>query len=365
MVIGAGTACGAEADPLNQLVASFDGERKTLGVPSISVALVEHGRISPVQRGVKSASTGAPVGPETRYQAASMSKTVAALTALSLSMQGRVSLDEDVAHYLKRWQLPALPLGSTKPVTLRRLFGMTAGCNVPGYPGYLVGAPLPDDVQILQGSPPTNTPAVVIAKPPGTLRAYSGGGCQIGQVVLEDATGQSFAALVEQHVLRPLKMEHSAYWQPPAASQVAELAAGHFQNGREIIGEWNVYPESAAAGLWSTPADLAKLIVAMAGAAKGDTSTPFAARGLDELLTNVDGLGYGLGVALAGAARDRIAMKRGNNAGFRGGLVACPFTGQGAVVMTNGNNGEVIVNRVLDALARHYQWPARAPWPES
>jgi len=250
-------------------------------------------------------------------------------------------------------------------VTLRRLFGMTAGCNVPGYPGYLVGAPLPDDVQILQGAPPANTPPVVIEKPPGTVRAYSGGGCQVGQVVLEDASGQSFAALVEQQVLRPLKMEHSAFWQPPAASEIAEIAAGHFQNGQEIIGAWNVYPEYAAAGLWSTPADLAQLVVAMAKAANGDATTPFAARGLDQLLTNVDGLGYGLGVALAGSGRDRIAMKRGNNAGFRGGLVACPFTGQGAVVMTNGNNGEIIVDNVLDALARHYHWPARAPWPES
>ena len=364
MMIGVGAARGAETDALGELVASFDAQRQALGVPSISVALVEKGRVSLVQRGVRSASTGVPVGPATRYQAASMSKTVAAITALALSIEGRVSLEEDVAHYLKRWKLPELPPGSTKPVTLRRLFGMTAGCNVPGFPGYLVGVPLPDDVQVLLGGPPANTPRVIIERPPGTVRAYSGGGCQVGQVALEDATDQSFAALVEQHVLHPLRMEHSAFWQPPVASQVAELASGHFQDGREIRGEWNVYPEYAAAGLWSTPADLAQLIVAMAKAAKDDSTTPFGAAGLRELLTNVDGLGYGLGVALAGAERDRIAMKRGNNAGFRGGLVACPFTGQGAVVMTNGNNGEVIVNSVLDALAGRYQWPARAPWPE-
>jgi CubicO group peptidase (beta-lactamase class C family) len=197
------------------------------------------------------------------------------------------------------------------------------------------------------------------------VRAYSGGGCQVTQLVLEDATGQSLAALVEQHVLRPLKMSHTAFWQPPAAAQIAELAAGHSQNGHEIKGNWNVYPEYAAAGLWSTPADLAQMIVAMASAATGDDTTPLAARGLDELLTNVDGLGYGLGMALAGAGRDRIAMKRGNNAGFRSGMVACPFTGQGAVVMTNGNNGQAVVDDVLDALAGHFRWPARAPWPES
>jgi hypothetical protein len=103
-----------------------------------------------------------------------MSKTIAALTALRLSQDGRVSLDQDVARYLKRWPPPALPSGASKPVTLRRLFGMTAGCNVPGYFGYAAGAALPDHVQILQGASPANSPLVRIVQAPGSARAYSG-----------------------------------------------------------------------------------------------------------------------------------------------------------------------------------------------
>lgn len=86
--------------------------------------------------------------------------------------------------------------------------------------------------------------------------------------------------------------------------------------------------------------------------------------GVEAMLTSVDNLGYGLGVALKGVGRQRIAMKRGNNFGFRAGFVACPASGQGAVVMTNGEGGEPIVDAVLDALAEHYRWPQRAPWPE-
>jgi hypothetical protein len=130
------------------------------------------------------------------------------------------------------------------------------------------------------------------------------------------------------------------------------------------MGHFHVYPELAAAGLWSTPSDLAQLIVAMARAAKGDKATLFGDRGLAEMLTSVDDLGYGLGVALAGSARERVAMKRGNNLGFRGGLAACPRSAQGAVVMTNGDGGEAVVDAVLDALAHRYKWPARAPWSE-
>jgi CubicO group peptidase (beta-lactamase class C family) len=361
---GVARARGAETDALDGIVASFDAMCKSHGVPSISVALVEGGHVALAQRGVRSVASGEAVGPQTRYQAASMSKTIAALTALRLAQDGRVSLDQDVAHYLKRWPLPALPSGASRPVTLRRLFGMTAGCNVPGYFGYAAGAALPDDVQILQGASPANSPLVRIVQAPGSARASSGGGCQIGQVVLEDATGQSFGALVEELVLKPLDMTRSAFWQPPAASDAAMLAVAHDRNGREVAGHFHVYPELAAAGLWSTPSDLAQLIVVMAKAAKGDKTTPFGDRALADMLTSVDDLGYGLGVALAGSARDRVAMKRGNNLGFRGGLVACPRSGQGAVVMTNGDGGEVVVDAVLDTLARRYKWPAGAPWPE-
>jgi CubicO group peptidase (beta-lactamase class C family) len=355
---------GTEADALSKLVASFDGERKDHGVPSISIALVEGGMVSLAQRGVCSVASGEEVGPETRYQAASMSKTIAGLTALRMAASGRVSLDQDVARYLKRWTLPALPSGSAKPVTLRRLFGMTAGCNVPGYFGYAAGVALPDDVQILQGAPPANSPAVRIVQAPGSVRAYSGGGCQIGEVALEDAAGQPFAELVVQLVLDPLGMTHSAFWQPPPAADVSKLAFAHDRGGGEVAGRFHVYPEYAAAGLWSTPSDLAQVIVAMARAAKGERTTLFGERGLGELMTNVDNLGYGLGAALAGDGHDRVVMKRGNNLGFRGGLVACPRSGQGAVVMTNGDGGEPIVDAVLDALASRYRWPARAPWPE-
>ena len=105
-------------------------------------------------------------------------------------------------------------------------------------------------------------------------------------------------------------------------------------------------------------------ILVMIAAHKGDAKTLFGADGLAAMLTSVDDLGYGIGVALKGDGAKVIAMKRGNNLGFRSGLVACPASGQGAVVMTNGNGGEPVVDAVLDALTERYRWPVRAPWPE-
>ena len=362
--LAAGTdAFGAEAKPLDDIVASFDRERERRRVPSISVALVESGSVSLVARGYRDASRIERVRPDTPYQAASISKTVAAMTAIALAASGKVSLDADVATYLKRWKLPPVPANSPKQVTLRRLFGMTAGCNVPGYLGYGAGSQLPTDIQILDGAPPANSLPVRIVTPPGTVRAYSGGGCQIAEVVMEDAVGQSFDELVRRLILRPLAMKRSGFFQPPNKSQQASFALAHDDAGRAIAGGWHVYPEYAAAGLWSTPADLAKIIVAIIATHKGG-KTVFGADGLAAMFSSVDNLGYGIGVALKGEGAQRIAMKRGNNLGFRSGLVACPASGQGAVVMTNGNDGEAVVDAVLDALAQRFSWPARAPWPE-
>ncbi|GLR83984.1 hypothetical protein GCM10007857_06940 [Bradyrhizobium iriomotense] len=355
---------GAESGALSDIVAAFDRERERRNVPSISVALIEEGRVSLCQRGLRSVSRSDAVGPETRYQAASISKTVAAITAIALSARGHVALDADVGTYLKRWRLPQIPAMTSNPVTLRRLFGMTSGCNVPGYLGYPVDALLPNAVQILAGVPPANSPPVRIVTSPGTVEAYSGGGCQVAQVAMEDATGRPFAELVSAYVLRPLAMDRSGFFQPPGHAQRASFALAHDDGGREIAGGWHVYPEYAAAGLWSKPSDLARIVLAMIAAHRGDAQTVFGGSGVTAMLTSVDDLGYGIGVALAGEGNGRIAMKRGNNLGFRSGFVACPGTGQGAVVMTNGNDGEPVVDALLDALAEHYRWPARAPWPE-
>jgi len=361
---GAAASYGAEAKAVDDIVASFDSERQRRGVPSISVALVEDARVILCQRGLRSTSRDAAVDAETPYQAASISKTIGALTALALSNAHRVSLDTDVSAYLKRWRLPPLPAVAPQPVSLRRLFGMTAGCNVPGYAGYPAAAPLPDIVRIVEGEPPANSLPVRIVTPPGTVRAYSGGGCEVAQLAMEDAAGNSFAALAGELVLTPLGMSRSGFFQPPETSQHSMFALAHDGTGKEVKGGWHVYPELAAAGLWSTPSDLARIILAMIASAREDRRTVLGANGIETILTSVDDLGYGFGVALKGEGITRIAMKRGNNLGFRSGLVACPASGQGAVVMTNGNDGEPVVDAVLDALAERYRWPARAPWPE-
>src|SRR5262249_35596976 len=158
--------------------------------PPVGVALVEDGRVMLHQRGLSDASRGDVVGADT----------------LAMANANSLSLDADVAAYLKRRKIPWGGPDSVKPVTLWRLYGMRAGCNVPGYAGYAAASSLPDDIQILDGTPPANSQRMRIVPTPGTVRAYSSGGFQVGQVAMEDAAGKSFPILVAQFVLRPLAM---------------------------------------------------------------------------------------------------------------------------------------------------------------
>jgi CubicO group peptidase (beta-lactamase class C family) len=291
------------------------------------------------------------------FQAASLSQTIAAVVALVLVERGKLALDQDINDHLTIWKLPASPLAQGRPVTLRRLLAMTGGINVPGYLGYRPGSPLPSLVQILDGAPPANSAAVRIVEPPGTKEVYSGGGYEIVQAVIESVTGERFARIARDTVLGPARMTMSGFDQPIASERATNVAAGHTLEGTTMTGGGNVLPELAAAGLWSTPAELARFLIALWDARRRVPGALLAPATIDPMLTPVDGFGYGLGGAVRGSGRDLVFMKRGHNIGFHSYLMLFPDTGQGAVVMTNSETGDRVIEPLLRRLAERNGWP--------
>ena len=214
----------------------------------MSIALIDHGELS-WTRAFGDAST------RTLYQAASMSKLVAAVGALRLVQQGSLDLDRDVNEALVSWHLPMSSLTNGRWVTLRGLLSMTGGIGVPGYLGYDPGAPLPNLLQILDGMPPANSPPVRVDRVPDQAYAYSGGGYEIIQALIEDSTRRPFAEAMQDLLFRPFGMSDSTFVQPPPHGLLGRIATGHLANGSELPGGWRVIPELAAGGLWSTPMD--------------------------------------------------------------------------------------------------------------
>lgn len=325
-------------------------------VPAVSVAVLNGGAIEWARAwGMADVASGRPATVNTLFQAASISKPVAATAALSLVEDGLLDLDADVNGYLTSWQVPDTSAANGEPVTLRRLLTHTAGLTVHGFPGYARSARIPSAVEVLDGR--GNTDPVRIFNPPGALWRYSGGGYTVAQVLLSDVTGTPFDVLLQERVLGPAGMTRSTYTSPLPESRWEEAATGYRSDGSPVEENWHVYPEQAAAGLWTTPSDLLRwgmAILAAYDGAEGGVLSPAMAR---QMLT--PGLNsQGLGPAVA---RDGSYFGHGgSNEGFRCQLVVF-FDGRGAAVMTNGDRGGALMAEVLGTLADVYGWPAFTP----
>jgi CubicO group peptidase (beta-lactamase class C family) len=334
---------------------SIDEALALLNTPSASVALIDEGRIA-FARGY-----GKNTSPDTLYQAASLSKFVTAIAAMRLVENGTLKLDEDVNEQLTTWKVPKNAFDSSRKVTLRGLLSMTGGIGVPGFLGYEVGAALPTLTQILDGVPPANSPPVTVIAVPGSAYHYSGGGYEIAEALMQDATGKPFPQLMRELVLEPMGMSSSSFDQLPDIEPATRAASGHLVDGTEVPGRWYVFPEHAAAGLWSTPTDLAKLLVQLANVWQGFSSITLRRSTLEEILARQNGGPYGLGAAVAGDGASLVLMKRGQNVGYQGYLILYPATGQGMVVMTNSDNGSKLAEALIERAAAAYDWPDLPP----
>lgn len=349
----------------------FDGQGETWTLaqrmarwktPGVSIVVIHDSRIVFARGyGIVRAGRPEPVTVRTRFPAASVSKPIAAVVALSLVEQGSLSLEGDVNGVLRSWRLPASDFTNGRPVTLRDLLSHTAGTTVDGFDGYPVGGPVPTLLQVLNGAPPANSPPVVLEARPGERWKYSGGGYEIVQQMIEDATSRPFAEMAQARVLDPACMSDSGYATPPDGYPVRTIfAQGHDQEGQPIAGGWRAYPEQAAAGLWTTPSDLARFGLALTAAWRGGQGGLLKPATMRAMFTPVAG-DYGLGVFVHGAGQSLTISHSGVHEGFRVLWLMRPASGEGIVVMTNADGGDHLAAEIVRAVAHVYGWTDLEP----
>ena len=328
--------------------------------PGVSVAVINDGRIEWARGyGVTEAGGNTPVTPRTRFQAASISKPIAALAAMRLVEKGRLALDQPVNARLVSWKVPDNSFTVEQAVTLRRLLSHTAGLTVSGFPGYAAGTTVPTLTQVLDGVKPANTEAIRVNVLPGSIWRYAGGGYTVAQQLMMDVTGKTFPVLMSELVLGPIAMTDSTYEQPLPAALQREAASGHRSSGQVLPGRYHTYPEMAAAGLWTTPTDLAKFALELQRALTG-SSPVITAAGAREMVT-VQKDGYGLGLSMSGSGPAERFGHGGSNAGFKCQMTAFMSGGKGVVIMTNGDQGGRLASEIVRAVAREYGWGAFVP----
>jgi CubicO group peptidase (beta-lactamase class C family) len=331
-----------------------------LKVPGVSIAVIHQGKIEWARGfGVRSVG-GPPVTADTMFQAGSISKPLAAMAALHLVQQGKLSLDANVNTYLTSWKFPSDSVAGGKPITLRELLTHTAGTTVHGFPGYASNEQVPTLVQVLNGEKPANTPAIRSEAAPGVNWKYSGGGYTIMQQVLIDVTKESFPKLLHDSVLAPIGMTHSTYEQPLPQAFQRFAATPYRDDGKPVDGGAHTYPEMAAAGLWTTPTDLAHYSIEVEQSLQGKANHVLSADMTRQMLT--PGIGHwGLGLEIGGSDANPYFSHGGANEGFRNFFLAYEKSGDGAVVMTSGDAGGLLGDEVMRSIAVEYAWPDYKP----
>jgi len=327
-------------------------------VPAVSVAVVDNFKIAWAKAyGVTEAGGATPATTHTLFQAGSISKTVAATGALWLVEHGQLSLDEDVNQKLVTWKVPENEFTNSKDqkVTLRRLQSHSAGLTVHGFPGYAVGDPMPTLVQIFNGEKPANTAPIRVDSVPGSKFWYSGGGVTIEQQLIMDVSGQQFPQFMRATVLDKIGMSDSTYEQPLPVERAAVAASGTRVDGKVVPGKWHIYPELAAAGLWTTPTDLAKFAIEVALSKQGKANHILSEAMTRQMLTpQIEHVG--LAFFLGQGGNPAAFGHDGDDEGFQAELLMFADSGKGVAVMANSENGLALASHLVQSIAREYGW---------
>jgi CubicO group peptidase (beta-lactamase class C family) len=327
-------------------------------VPGVSIAVIKNFQIDWAKGyGVADAASSVPVTADTMFQAASISKTIAAMTSMKAVQDGRFTLDQDVNSILKSWKLPGGEFTRDRPVTPRMLMSHTSGTGDGfGFPGYSPDGAVPSVVQILDGLPPSNREKVRLERPPMTGFKYSGGAVMIQQLALTDAAGKPFAELARDWVLKPIGMANSTFEQPLPASRHAQAARAHDRAGKRMDAPWHVYPELAAAGLWTTSADLAKFLIEVQLTLLGKSNRVLKSSSMLEMVTPVGVGPFAVGFTVEKQGEGWYFMHGGSNWGFQCDMIAHRAKGYGMAIMTNGDNGGALIRELRTRLERDYAW---------
>jgi CubicO group peptidase (beta-lactamase class C family) len=345
---------GYDALALRELMAE-------LAVPGVSIAVI--GLPSPLGEGmVWRTSRPGRLDTDTIFQAASIGKPVAAMGVLRAVQDGRFSLDGDVNTILKSWKVPGSELTAKQPVTPRALLSHTSGADDGfGFPGYTPTAPLPTLPQILNGQKPSNVRPVRFARPPYEGYKYSGGGVTIMQLAMMDVYGRPYPELLQELVLRPIGMTRSGYDQPLTPERDKNAARAHNMAGLAMPnGKWHVYPELAAAGLWTTPTDLAKFAIEIQLSLHGKSNKVLSREMVRQMVSPVGVGPFGVGLTIAKVGEGWYFSHGGGNWGFRADLTAHVVKGYGVAIMTNGDRGSMLIEELRTRVAAAYNWDTLA-----
>lgn len=310
-----------------------------LHIPGVSLAIVQGDRIVH-QRGFGQARPhGQAPTPQTPFMVGSLTKSFTALAVMQLVEAGKVDLDAPVQRYLPWFRL-ADPQASAQ-LTVRHLLNQTSG--LPNSAGEIPLA----DFDPSPGAAAHQARALstlVLTRPVGSAFEYSNSNYNLLGLIVEAASGQSYADYLQEHILTPLEMRHTTT--SLAMARQDGLAVGHRY--------WFAIPFAtpsipvphgslAGGGLVSTSEDLARYMIAQLNGGRYRNAQILSSAGIAELHRGAAeframgrSLGqYGMGWFVDDIGQTRIVWHSGTLPDFFGFMALLPEQGKGLVLLFN------------------------------
>ncbi len=300
------------------------------GVPSASVAVVQHGKLVYTHaygsaRVATATSPAVPATPEMRYSIGSISKQFTATAILLLQEQGKLNLDDPVGKYI-----PGLTRGND--VTIREILSHTSG-----YQDYW-----PEDYVMTTMKGPETAQQIIDVwgkKPldfePGTQWQYSNTNFVIAGRIVEVVSGENYWDFLSEHIFRPLGMK--SVWNSDQ-KKLSEVDATPYV--RNALGPVRVAPKEgigwmfAAGELAMTPHDLALWDESLLSRSILKPES-YQQMFTEVKLKNGHGTQYGLGVEVRQRSGHRSIEHSGEVSGFVSDNEVLIDDGTAVVVLTN------------------------------
>lgn len=297
-------------------------------IPGLSIAYIQNNDIKwQAALGVTNTATHTKVTPQTRFEAASLSKPVLAYIVMRFVSRGELTLDTPLHTILTHPRIKHAKYA--KQLTPRLLLSHQSGL------------------------PNWGRETLEFSFAPGEAFNYSGEGYVYLQQILETLSGLDYQSLAQKEVFTPLNMQHSAFtW---TQSDSFPLAQGHSQSGEPV--DRGIPKANAASSLHTTASDYARFLQAwlaqpewLKPALQTEVWLTGQVRGANTSVVKEKNLGWALGLGVQVKEQHNIYWHWGDNGEFRAFVALSPDTQTAIVYFANSQNGLAISKRITESV---------------
>ncbi|WP_371196377.1 hypothetical protein [Glaciecola sp. SC05] len=336
---------------------SLKEKMSALNIPAVSIAFMENHKITwTLTEGVTDFESQKNIDSKTVFQTAIIAKPVFAEVLLQYRQENDLGFDKDVNNLLKSWQLPQETWSQSIAATSPSLLSESPVTSADGFSAYSDNSNMPSMFEVLKQAGAENTKTIQAYIQPTATFKYSGNDSKQAQLDTIERPKVASSALDDTPNTGLSNASSNAGSQSAAEQLAKNVAAPH--RSTELATETNgdLYLTNTTTVFWTTPSELLMMASKFHKSHRGLGKTPITSKTAAQML-RPQLASMGIGFFLEHQDSILTSFPQGaTNDGFSSNLFIDPETGNGIAIMTNSDNGDVLINDLLSRVSEVYGW---------